>query len=199
MHVNLGIQRCSMADPWFFGYGSLVNRATHDYPGPRPARLSGWRRTWAHTALRPFAFLTVLPDRACTLDGLIAPVPAGDWAALDEREWAYDRLPATSAVAHDLPDRPEIAVYAVPDRHLAAADVAHPILLSYLDVVIQGFAREFGAAGVDRFIATTAGWEAPILNDRAAPRYPRAQTLDAAETALVDSLLVRVKARIVHA
>lgn len=188
-----------MADPWFFGYGSLVNRATHGYPEPEPARLSGWRRTWAHTALRPVAFLTVVPDPDCILEGLIAPVPGGDWAALDAREWAYDRLAAGAAVAHGRAEALDIAVYAVPERHRAEPDTAHPILLSYLDVVVQGYLREFGAEGVDRFFATTAGWSAPVVDDRAAPRYPRAQTLRAEETALVDGMLSHLGVRILPA
>ena len=80
-----------MADPYFFGYGSLVNLATHDFPDPRPARLKGWRRAWRHTDLRPVAFLTAVPDTESEIEGMIAHVPRNDWAALDEREWAYDR------------------------------------------------------------------------------------------------------------
>ena len=60
-----------MKDPYFFGYGSLVNTATHDFPDPQPARLRGWRRAWRHTDLRPIAFLTAIPDEACEIDGLI--------------------------------------------------------------------------------------------------------------------------------
>ncbi|MCB1343508.1 MAG: gamma-glutamylcyclotransferase [Pseudooceanicola sp.] len=185
-----------MRDPWFFGYGSLVNRATHDYPAPRPARLDGWARAWRHTSLRDVAFLTAVRAPGVAIEGLIAAVPRGDWAALDAREWAYERLVAQD-VAHDMPDALEIAVYAVPEAHQAAPDVAHPILLSYLDVVVQGYLREFGVEGVDRFFATTTGWDAPILDDRAAPRYPRAQVLTAQETALVDSRLARIGAMIV--
>jgi hypothetical protein len=37
----------------------------------------------------------------------------------------------------------------------------------------------------------------PILNDRAAPRYPRHQRLSAAETAQVDAMLRAVGARII--
>lgn len=48
---------------------------------------------------------------------------------------------------------------------------------------------EFGEAGVARFFATTDGWDAPILDDRAKPQYPRAQQLSSAETALVDRML----------
>ena len=184
-----------MRDPYFFGYGSLVNRATHAYPSPQRARLTGWRRAWRHTGLREVAFLTAIPDPASAIDGLIAPVPGGDWAALDAREWAYERLP-TPDVAHPLPHPVEIAVYAVPATS-AAPDANHPILLSYLDVVVQGYHREFGPEGVAAFFATTSGWEAPILNDRAAPRYPRAQQLTETETALVDTHLARLAARLI--
>ncbi|MEM7491215.1 MAG: gamma-glutamylcyclotransferase, partial [Pseudomonadota bacterium] len=48
--------------PRFFGYGSLVNRRTHAYPDAAPFTIRGWRRAWRHTALRPVAFLTAVPD-----------------------------------------------------------------------------------------------------------------------------------------
>jgi hypothetical protein len=35
-----------------------------------------------------------------------------------------------------------------------------------------------------------------VLNDRAAPRYPRHKVLSAAETALVDDHLARLSARV---
>lgn len=183
-------------DPWFFGYGSLVNRATHDFARPQPARLIGWRRVWRHTGLRPVAFLSAVPDAGCSIDGLIAQVPRGDWAALDEREWAYDRVPVTEAVRHDLREPAQIAVYAVPEGRDAAPSRAHPILLSYIDVVVQGFLREFGGAGAERFFETTAGWDAPVLNDRAEPRYPRHQRLEPEETMLVDAALAARNVRL---
>ena len=185
-----------MPEPYFFGYGSLVNRATHDFPDPRPARLAGWKRAWRHTDLRQVAFLTAIPAPGVEIEGLIAHVPRNDWRALDQREWAYDRVPATDAVTHDLPRPAEIAVYAVPEDRASAASARHPILLSYLDVVVQGYLREFGPEGAARFFATTEGWDAPVLNDRAAPRYPRHQPLRAEESEFVDRWLARLGARL---
>lgn len=177
--------------PYFFGYGSLVNRHTHSYHDAHPARLAGWRRAWVKTAVRDLVFLSVTQDPGCTIDGLIAAVPNADWAALDAREAGYDRLSSGSAVLHDLSPTPDIAHYAVP-----ASDTGvpgnHAILLSYLDVVVQGFLREFGEEGVERFFNTTDGWETPVINDRKAPRYPRALALSAPETALVDHHLARL-------
>jgi hypothetical protein len=188
-----------MQDAYFFGYGSLVNCATHDFTDAHTARLAGWRRVWRHTDLRPVAFLTVVPDADAEIEGLIAPVPGADWAALDQREAAYLRAPAAAQVRHSLPHAPEIAVYTIPEGRHGAPDAARPILLSYLDVVVQGYLREFGAAGVAQFFATTDGWDTPVLNDRTAPLYPRAQTLSSQETALVDQQLALRNATVIAA
>lgn len=186
-----------MADPYFFGYGSLVNLATHDFPDPRPARLQGWKRVWRHTDLRQVAFLTVVPDPATEIEGMIAHVPKNDWAALDKREWAYDRVPATQSVSHPLTHEVEIAVYAVPHDKQNEQTNRHPLVLSYIDVVVQGYLRAYGEDGADRFFATTDGWDVPILNDRAAPRYPRHQQLKASEAEFVDDRLRRLSVDIV--
>ncbi|MEL6800194.1 MAG: gamma-glutamylcyclotransferase family protein [Pseudomonadota bacterium] len=177
-----------MQDPYFFGYGSLVNRATHAHEDAHPATLRGWRRMWRHTALRPVAFLTVVPAPGSRIDGLIAAVPGADWLALDEREHAYDRVSAAE-VAHPLPHSPDVHLYTIPDGKHGAPDRTHPVLLSYVDTVVQGFLNEFGEDGVARFFATTDGWDAPIADDRKTPRYTRHQTLTRAERALVDQHL----------
>ena len=188
----------TFSDAYFFGYGSLVNRATHVFAEAHPAQLRGWRRVWRHTELRPVAFLTALPDPQSTIDGLIAAVPGADWPALDLREAAYARVPARDQVIHPLPHRPEIAVYSIPEGRHGRPSIAHPILLSYVDVVVQGYLREFGPEGVARFFETTHGWDAPVLDDRARPRYPRHQALDAAERALSDEHLARLDVRVIR-
>lgn len=171
-----------------FGYGSLVNRATHAMAPAHPARLSGWRRVWVATPARPAAFLSVERAEGGMIEGLVAAVAGGDWAGLDARERGYARLPLDPAtVAHDGPAGLFPQIYAVPAAQAAPAGPGHPILLSYLDTVVQGFLREFGPGGAERFFATTAGWQAPVLDDRAAPRYPRARALTAAERACVDA------------
>jgi hypothetical protein len=184
-----------MTDPHFFAYGSLVNRHTHVYESTHRATLEGWRRVWRPTALRPAAFLTARPMPGSRIDGLIAAVPNGDWAALDLREAGYDRLPANGSVEHGLVPAPEIAVYAIPPR---GDDVSgSPILLSYLDVVVQGYLREFGEAGVARFFETTDNWSLPIADDRDWPLYPRAQDIAPEETALIDGWIARAGARVI--
>lgn len=181
-----------MQDAYFFGYGSLVNRATHVYAPVYRARLVGWRRAWVHTDARGTPFLTGVRDAGSVIDGLVARVPGGDWAALDRREEGYVRHPV--GVEGEVR---EAQVYAVPMETMVVQDPPAPILMSYLDVVVQGYLREFGPAGAEDFFATTEGWEVPVLNDRAAPRYPRHQELSLAERGLVDRLLAAVGGRVV--
>ena len=184
------------SDPYFFGYGSLVNRATHGYGEAHPAHVRGWRRVWRHTARRPVAFLSVRPDPQGAIDGLIASVPGADWAALDLREAGYDRMPLVDSVIHRLERAAEIALYSIPDHAHQPPSLRYPILLSYIDVVVQGYLREFGEAGVAGFFDSTEGWDAPILDDRAAPQYPRHQRLSADERALVDDHLAALDVQI---
>ncbi|RYH07961.1 gamma-glutamylcyclotransferase [Tropicimonas sp. IMCC6043] len=178
-----------------FGYGSLVNRATHTYANARPARLEGWRRVWVHTHLRPLAYLSVERSDA-EIDGLVAEVPDADWGALDSRERAYDRHPVR-ALLSACGSPAEAVVYAVPAGHAAPPDVTHPVLLSYIDTVVLGFLDVFGEIGAERFFATTAGWTTPVLNDRAAPRYARHQPLSPRQRDLVDSHLAALSVRLV--
>lgn len=179
-----------MSDPAFFGYGSLVNLATHAYDDPRPAELHGWRRVWRRTHLRRAAYLSVMPCAETTLRGVIAGVPGADWDALDQREAAYQRHDVSEGIRHDGPKAPT-AVYQVRSEHVADAD-DHPILLSYVDVVVRGYLQMHGHAGVSHFFETTDGWNAAILNDRADPVYPRYQALSKDERALVDRHLAAV-------
>lgn len=185
-----------MKHPHFFGYGSLVNRKTHDFTPIHRSRITGWRRIWQRAPNRPAAFLSIIADRDSDIEGVIAPVPNDDWVALDAREFSYARLAVTDVVDHAAPDVRDISIYAIPPEHAARPDRDHPILLSYVDAVLQGYLREFGEAGAARFIQTTEGWDSPLRNDRVAPIYPRAQSLTARERSLVDDLLLDIRARI---
>lgn len=202
-----------MADPYFFGYGSLVNRDTHDYAPAFRARLRGWRRAWRHTFGRNTPFLTAVRSADSEIDGLVARVPGADWAALDERENGYQRHPITAGLVVEndgLPatrndaariDRVQIGavqIYAVSPEAMISPENKPAIWMSYLDVVVQGYLREFGETGAHGFFATTDGWDTPVRDDRAKPRYSRHQQLSAAERAFVDDRLAERAVRILR-
>ena len=183
-----------MNETFIFGYGSLVNRHTHDCRTAHRARLRGWRRAWRHTTRREVAFLNVMPEPGHVLQGMVLGVPEVA-PELDRREYAYSRTDVTQTIDHDLDIRPTINLFAIPPEQDAGRD-DHVLLLSYIDVVAQGYLREFGSDGVAEFFETTEGWDAPVIDDRAAPRYPRAQPHSAGERALVDHWLARIGASV---
>lgn len=179
----------------YFGYGSLINRATHrtQIVDAMPARLMGWRRIWRPRPDMPgfsAALLSVRRQPGAGCDGLLVIDRMENLAAVDEREGRYrrvllgpDELQAAGEVPRDCP----IYVYE------AETDVpAHPeepkILQSYLDAVLQGVLHEYGEEGLRRFFAETDGFETLLEADREQPRYPRAVTLADAERALFDAL-----------
>jgi hypothetical protein len=191
----------------YFGYGSLVNRATLRtvIVGATPARVHGWRRLW-----QPRPDLTLDPDRAVHaslltvekapshwIDGLLVYDSVDNLPAVDLRENDYQRR----VVALDQLDLPvdtvpagcPVYIYEA-DPHVDDDPGPFPILQSYLDAVLQGFHREHGEAGVRRFIEGTGRFDTPILADRAWPIYPRAVMLRPEEAAFYDGLLTGIGA-----
>ena len=183
-----------------FGYGSLVNKDTLA-PGTRTVRVrvAGWRRAWRHSGLTSFGrrcTLTVYPDAAGAIDGIVIAQPMDTLPALDQREGQYTRHAIDAGALDWLDPRPDgwpdPFVYVGNDEHRRPGDADHPIMLSYLDVVIAGFLKTFGASGADHFVKTTDDWHVPVLNDRTAPRYPRALSLSTSERRRVDRCLAEL-------
>lgn len=174
-----------------FGYGSLVNRGTLPaHLDARPIRARGWRRSWRASSfgVRGGACaLSVVPDPGSVIEGLVVTFDDAEWPTIRRREHNYDIL--------HLADEPDVIVFRASAAADRFGDARHPIHLSYIDATLQGFLREFGEDGALRFMESTEGWHVPILDDRDAPNYPRAQNLSIAEQIKVDELLRTVDAR----
>jgi len=177
---------------YVFGYGSLVNGATHD-ASLTPARLEGYRRVWHHTTLRDIAFLSIHEVPGAVIEGAVQAVPNADFAALDRREAGYRRLSAKV-----YPTTDPCVVYQVPPENRVDG-APHALLLSYIDVVVAGFLEHFGVTGVTRFFETTDGWNVRVIDDRQTPRYPRHQPLHAQVKALTDANLDNLPVTMVQA
>lgn len=179
-----------------FGYGSLVNRATlPNAIAIRRVTVTGWRRSWRATSLTPrggVCALSVVADPSCAIDGLMVTLDDAHWPLIRAREHRYEPLTLCGEHAGGIIFQAAPAV----DRF---GDADHPIHLSYVDCIVQGYRGEFGPRGVDRLFASTEGWHVPILDDRHALRYPRAQRLSPYELRLVDAMLKTVDANVLPA
>lgn len=185
----------------WFGYGSLVNRATIGwaYEGAWPARLSGWRRHWRPRPDMPgfpAALLTVSADLEAGCDGLLVLDRAENLPALDRREGRYHRRLVDRAALSGvevLPAACPVYVYEAMD-HLPVHRDPPRILRSYLDVVMKGFLDEHGRDGLERFLQETFRFDMPIHEDRDVPVYPRHVPASAEERDLFDRLTASIQA-----
>lgn len=187
----------------YFGYGSLVNRATlrTEIVAARPARATGWRREWQARpggAADPvdqadISLLTARRDPAMAIDGLLIFDKLENLPRVDLREKDYQRheIPTgdLSLSGGGVPEGCPIYIYEADPP--AEGLVDPPILQSYLDAVLQGFYREHGLDGLKEFIALTGRFDTPVLKDRDWPIYPRAVTLTDDESVLYDGLLAK--------
>lgn len=173
-----------------FGYGSLVNRGTlPPFLSAEPRSVRGWRRAWRATsrgARGGACALSVVADPDAIIDGLVVTFDDVVFPIIRKREHNYDML--------RLDDDPDVIVFRARADVDRFGDADHPVHQSYIDATLQGFLQEFGEDGAARFMATTEGWHVPILDDRGAPNYPRAQILSSAEQIMIDRLLESVDA-----
>ena len=138
----------------------MVNLQTHQYLNPRPTKIKGWKRKWVSSNIYDIAFLSVSPCNLTILQGMRASTKNIGWKALDLRETGYIR--------HNL-DNYNMQMY-IGDPEYIDHKIKKPILLSYLDCVIQCYYKHFGKQGVKSFFNSTENWDNQILNDRDAPQ-----------------------------
>lgn len=174
---------------WIFGYGSLINRASlrHTLADEAvgeivPGRIDGWRRSWSNRVVkRGRTGLGARVEAEARINGVAIELVDPDFAALDRRESGYRRERVEGQTLVD----GELWLYTKPDGVPASA--AFPVAVSYLEVVLSGclaLGREFAV----EFLTETPGLTA-LMNDRAAPVYPRRVPLTQIEIAEIDELL----------
>ena len=161
---------------------------------------------WTVLSVEPKGVKAVLPaGSAAAVDGMIVTVDSSELPALDAREKGYKRLELarsdfdfvhTGSVESDLASTnpadcvaETVYMYVSEDQNAAYANAEFPLLQSYVDCVMAGFETEFGTEGLQRFIDSTLGWSAPMLEDRADPRYVRSVSLCTHQAKRYDDLL----------
>jgi hypothetical protein len=120
------------------------------------ATLSGCKRAWRFYIPQNTYFLTLIPDRTSTIDGLLASVQP-NWKTLDLREAAYDRFECRDLFQTQAKKAFKVSAYAVPAPLKIGTNTAKPVLLSCLEPVIEGLLTVYDLDGVTHFIDTTTG------------------------------------------
>lgn len=171
----------------YFGYGSLVNADTvPDSAEIVPGRLTGWVREWRVCGMwengQGRCALSVRPQAGAEIWGVMTRDRKSGLDALEKRENRYEKVGAIASAfrceAEQKPGPDGLFLFRATPENRRWGCARHPILQSYLDCVLTGYDRIWGAGGIDHFLATTDGWHVPVLQDRDKPLYPRAVRLD---------------------
>jgi hypothetical protein len=165
-----------------FGYGSLAGELQGDLVG-----LRGWRRVWGVAAdnehalpgykrylLRSdrsapavhVAFLDIVEDPDCAVNGVIAAVNAEALAALDRRERNYDRIDVTAAIDNPPPGRVWTYVGSLAGRARLRDGVDREravVARDYAERVHAAF-RAMGEGEYRRFLASSDLDHLPVLD-----------------------------------
>ncbi|MCC8392170.1 gamma-glutamylcyclotransferase [Paraburkholderia sp. MMS20-SJTR3] len=179
---------------FIFGYGSLINSPSREATAGKPVaaipvRVSaafGYVRSWSDRAGSGFTTLGLRRpfdgEAPMTINGVIYPVAGNDMSAFDAREKGYVRVEVPRALIEavswqPLPAAGTVWVYVpkadgnAPGEGLPVPDANHPLVQSYIDVVIEG-GLEYGPQFAREIIATTRDWSPYWLNDRTLARRP---------------------------
>jgi hypothetical protein len=140
------------------GYGSLLSRASLESTLRRPAPLTkttvtGWRRVF-NAAFDAYAFANLSRDPGAVIEAAFFQLDAAEVDLFTDRE----RGSELAEVA------PGYFAFVWPDGR--CGDL--PVLRSYIDVCRRGA----GEMGVDIELGTD--WPGVVVDDSAAPVYPRA-------------------------
>lgn len=174
---------------FLIGYGSLIDAESRaGTAGARleaaPVRVSadfGWRRVWNLLAGSGFTALGLEAGGANapaeTINGVLFPVDAPTLAKFDRREMGYDRVAVPGGLVQSLswmrlPEAGTFFIYVPkPGARTARPDADHPIVQSYVDLVLAG-SLAYGEPFAREVVETTFGWDSFWLNDRPFARRP---------------------------
>lgn len=146
------------------------------------ARHAGSLEPGRRLSASDIALLSVHRSPGTLMNGMLVIDRLCELPGLDDRERLYDRV---------VIDRTDLELFGhcdhldeiAPENLFIYVGQERPdddslLLQSYLDVVMSGFLRVHGEAGLPAFLQSTVGFQRRIVPDRHTPIYPRFVNLD---------------------
>ena len=185
------------------GYGSLMNSDSRSRHSGIPhdgveVEVFGFERGWI-TRSEPElqTYVGAYQKKDGWLNAQLVPTHLDP--ALQKREQDYRFTPVTIdqlnfELADDLTERliewiKQRDIWICESLKVEFSSADYPVHQSYIDTCLAGCLELGGEAAARRFIDSTTGWQHHRVNDREAPRYPRAAVVNPAYFAVIDRLL----------
>jgi hypothetical protein len=191
------------SENYVVGFGSLLSddsrrRFSDINCQAIPVVISGWRRAWMTRSLdEQQTHLSALVDEGASFNAALLPIEQIS-PQLIRREQDYEFVKVDSRQLSVAVNQPLLDFsYELANKNLwicqtkksESASPNYPICQTYLDTCLAG-CLEIGMRGFClEFLQSTAGWDAGWINDRLAPRYPRAAIISHETQHLIDEML----------
>eukprot|EP00759_Apiculatamorpha_spiralis_P054465 PhF_6_TR6940/c0_g1_i2/m.10181 len=201
MLAALNISLRCFSKSYVIAYGSLMNpqsqQVTLDDVSSAeriPVVVKGWQRCWGISAGGKWSPLTVLPVQnfsetninGTNSDELVALcIGINSWTDLDRRERGYKRIEVSPTrvlnaytrepLTFDRQSSAEKRTFSIYFMPPSTPSPEAPILLSYVDVVVEGCLNMGRTAVENLFMSKGLNW-ACVCDDRNSPRFRRVAT-----------------------
>ena len=186
------------------GYGSLLSKDSRErysniFIRGIPVTVSGFERAWVTRSVEEKqTYVGAVANATSKLNAQLVPTKINP--ALQEREKDYRFVEVSPQNLNFHLHHPDNATWLEDTlsqfsfwicETLACepASEAYPVHQTYIDTCLAGCLELGGEAAARRFIASTTGWQHHRVNDREAPRYPRAAVVNPAYFVVFDQLL----------
>ena len=191
------------SEHYVIGYGSLLSHDSRSrFSGINcqaiPVQLSGWRRAWSTRTLgEQQTCLSAKVEKGASFNAALVPIEQIS-PELAKREQDYEFIQVDSSQLSLLEQGQhrlsyeQLAtkqVWICQNKKNEAANASYPICQSYVDTCLAGCLETGLGDFTLAFLRSTRGWEDAWINDRAAPRYPRAAAITQRSVSLIDDIL----------
>jgi hypothetical protein len=193
------------SEHYIIAYGSLLsNDSRSRFSGLHcqaiPVRLAGWRRAWTTRTLHEQqTCLSAKVEKNASFNAVLLPIEQIS-PELVKREKDYEFVQVHSSQLSLLDkEQDQIthnqlaskSVWICQNKLNESANPRYPICQTYVDTCLAGCLETGLINFAVHFLQSTMGWDAGWINDRHAPRYPRAAVTSQHSQQLIDDILAQ--------
>lgn len=189
--------------PLVLGYGSLMSSDSRQrfsnihHPGLM-VTVSGYCRAWiTRSQQEKQTYVGALPQASACLNAQLMAVNMDPALAEREKDYQFERVAAnnisstlcsaSASLLHDWLSQRPVYICRSLASHIPAAEF--PVHRTYVDTCMAGCLEADGVEAARHFVLQTKHWNEHLIDDRDAPKYPRAAHVPSEQRAIIDSIL----------
>lgn len=184
------------------GYGSLLSRDSRErysqiFTQGIPVQVAGFQRAWVTRSIaEQQTYVGAIADSNSQLNAQLIPTAINPQLKDREKDYrfvevnakalSFAHVPMTETLARTLDSH---TFWLCETLDILPADHQFPVSQTYIDTCISGCLEHGGEAQAQAFVQHTQLWAHPRINDRKAPKYPRAAKVDESTQRKIDDIL----------